>query len=240
MSEDLAQAGVTALADQDRVRILVADDHTLLRGALCDLLETEPGFEVVAQAGTGTEAIRMAGQHRPDVVLLDIEMPENDPPVTVRRILDRDPQIRIIVLSMDDGQRLVQELLSLGVRGYLHKSVSRETLISTIRQREESGRRTVTVSVSPESLRRATGEAGEAGGLSSREVEVLGWAAQALSNRQIAGRLGITEGTVKRHLRNIFGKLDAVSRIDAVNKAVERELIEPVGHRGGPAGYGRR
>lgn len=69
---------------------------------------------------------------------------------------------------------------------------------------------------------------------------MLGWAAQALSNRQIAGRLGITEGTVKRHLRNIFGKLDAVSRIDAVNKAVERELIEPVNHRGGAAGYGRR
>lgn len=228
-------------AETGAVRILVADDHTLLRGALCDLLETEPGFEVVAQAGTGTEAIRMAGQHRPDVVLLDIEMPENDPPVTVRRILDRDPETRIIVLSMDDGQRLVQELLSLGVRGYLHKSVSRETLVSTIRQREDSARRTVTVSVSPESLRRpAGGEPGEQGGLSSREVEVLGWAAQALSNRQIAGRLGITEGTVKRHLRNIFGKLDAVSRIDAVNKAVERDLIEPVNHRGGGSGYGRR
>ncbi|WP_051970047.1 response regulator [Kitasatospora azatica] len=223
------------------VRILVADDHTLLRGALCDLLVTEPGFEVVAQAGTGTEAIRMAQQYRPDVVLLDIEMPENDPPVTVSRILERDPEIRIIVLSMDDGQRLVQELLALGVRGYLHKSVSRETLVSTIRQREENGRRTVTVSVSPEALQRAAAaESGEQnGGLSGREVEVLRWTAQALSNRQIAGRLGITEGTVKRHLRNIFGKLDAVSRIDAVNKAVELELIDPAGGRGVP-GYGRR
>lgn len=227
------------MTDDDQVRILVADDHTLLREALCDLLRTEPGFEIVAQAGSGTDAIRMARQHRPDVVLLDIEMPENDPPATVRRLLEQDPAVRIIVVSMDDGQYLVRELLSLGVRGYLHKSVSRETLVSAIRQREDSGRRTVTVSVSPDSLRMGVNGADGQSALSVREVEVLTCAAQALSNRQIAGRLGITEGTVKRHLRNIFGKLDAVSRIDAVNKAVERSLIvAPTGR--GSQGYGRR
>ncbi len=228
------------MTHDDMVRILVADDHTLLREALCDLLRTEPGFEIVAQAGTGTDAIRMARQHRPDVILLDIEMPENDPPNTVQRLLEQDPAVRIIVLSMDDGQHLVQELLSYGVRGYLHKSVSRETLVSAIRQREDSsGRRTVTVSVCPDSLRGPTSGLDDQGSLSSREVEVLTCAAQAMSNRQIAGRLGITEGTVKRHLRNIFGKLDAVSRIDAVNKAVERSLIvAPAGR--GSQGYSRR
>ncbi|TQF04192.1 response regulator transcription factor [Kitasatospora acidiphila] len=225
--------GVRAAEGPATVRILVADDHTLLREALCELLATEPGFEVVAQAGTGTETVALAARHRPDVLLLDIEMPENDPPVTVRRLLAQQPELRIIVLSMDDGRRLVQELLALGVCGYLHKSVSRQTLVATVRQRDE-GKHTVTVSVSPGSVWQG-GEAADdelPGGLSQREVEVLEWTAQALSNRQIGSRLGITEGTVKRHLRNIFGKLDAVSRIDAVNKAVELELIPPLGGRG--------
>ncbi|WP_406838529.1 response regulator [Streptomyces sp. AHU1] len=209
------------------VRILVADDHTLLREALCDLLRTEPGFQVVAQAGNGEDAVRLAAEHRPDVVLLDIEMPRNDPPMTVRRLLERDPGLRIIVLSMYDGQQLVQELLRLGVSGYLHKSAGRETLVSAVRDGDGGSGRTVTVSVSPASLRAepATPE----GTLSEREVEVLGLVAQAMSNRQIAVRLGIAEGTIKRHMRNIFAKLDAVSRIDAVNKAVERRLIPAPG-----------
>ncbi|MFD0329514.1 response regulator transcription factor [Streptacidiphilus monticola] len=99
---------MTDSAAEQPVRILVADDHTLLREALCDLLAAEPGFEVVAQAATGTETVRLAAAYRPDVVVLDIEMPENDPPTTVRRLLDQLPDVRIIVLSMDDSQFLVQ------------------------------------------------------------------------------------------------------------------------------------
>ncbi|AKJ11317.1 LuxR family transcriptional regulator [Streptomyces incarnatus] len=209
----------------DTVRILVADDHTLLREALCDLLRAEPDFEVVAQAGNGEDAVRLAAEHRPDVVLLDVEMPRNDPPVTVRRLLERDPGLRIIVLSMYDGQPLVQELLRLGVRGYLHKSTGRETLVSAVRDRDGAGGQTVTVSVSPASLRPDPVPGGGAEVLSERETEVLALVAQAMSNRQVAARLGIAEGTIKRHLRNVFAKLDAVSRIDAVNKAVERRLI---------------
>ena len=90
-------------AGDDPIRILVADDHVLLREALCELLGAEAGFEVVAQAGSGTEAVRLAAGHRPDVLLLDIEMPENDPPETVRRLLAQQPGLRIIVLSMYDG-----------------------------------------------------------------------------------------------------------------------------------------
>ncbi|MFJ3090797.1 MULTISPECIES: response regulator transcription factor [unclassified Streptomyces] len=209
----------------ESVRILVADDHTLLREALCDLLRSEPGFEIVAQAGNGEDAIRLAAAHRPDVVLLDIEMPRNDPPATVRRLLQGDPGLRIIVLSMYDGQQLVQELLHLGISGYLHKSTGRETLISAVRSREGGELRTVTVSVSPDSLRAPQPVPDSAGGLSDREAEVLTLVAQAMSNRQIAVKLGIAEGTIKRHMRNIFTKLDAVSRIDAVNKAVERGLL---------------
>ncbi|PZT72582.1 MULTISPECIES: response regulator transcription factor [unclassified Streptomyces] len=210
----------------ESVRILVADDHTLLREALCDLLRSEPGFEIVAQAGNGEDAIRLAAAHRPDVVLLDIEMPRNDPPVTVRRLLQGDPGLRIIVLSMYDGRQLVGELLHLGISGYLHKSTGRDTLISAVRSREGGDElRTVTVSVSPDSLRAPLPVPDGAGGLSDRESEVLTLVSQAMSNRQIAVRLGIAEGTIKRHMRNIFTKLDAVSRIDAVNKAVERGLL---------------
>ncbi|PYC64743.1 DNA-binding response regulator [Streptomyces tateyamensis] len=200
----------------ERVRILVADDHTLLREALCELLGTEPGFEVVGQAGNGAEAVRLAARHRPDVVLLDVQMPQNDPPVTVQRILSGDPRTRIIVLTMDDSPQLVAQLRAAGVQGYLHKSVSRDRLVAAVRQR---------TAAEDDGLPPAPQREPAAGGLSARELEVLHWAARALSNRQIGSRLGITEGTVKRHLRNIFGKLDAVSRIDAVNIAIDRGLI---------------
>lgn len=211
--------------NQETVRILVADDHRLLREALCDLLRSEPDFEVVAQACSGTETVRLAAEHRPDVVILDIEMPENDPATTVRRLLSRDPSLRVIVLSMYDDQPLVRELLSQGVSGYLHKSTGRETLVSAIRERDTGARRRVTLSVSAESLGPQPPKMLSSGDLSARELQVLACVADALSNRQIAGRLGITESTVKRHVQNIFAKLDAVSRLDAVNKAAARSLI---------------
>lgn len=209
------------------IRILVADDHTLLREALCEVLRADPGLRIVAQAGDGDATVRMARAHRPDVVLLDIEMPNHDPPATVRRLLAEDPGLRIIVLSMYDGPDTVQNLLALGVCGYLHKSATRGTLVSAIRAHADDGPRTVTLSVSSQSLRRAEAEPPGAAVLSAREAQVLAFVAEALSNRQIGSRLGITEGTVKRHLRNIYGKLEATSRIDAVNKAEARGLIAP-------------
>ncbi|KAA0020122.1 response regulator [Antrihabitans cavernicola] len=210
---------------QNPIRILVADDHTMLREALCDLLRGEPDFEIVAEAGTGTTAIRLAGEHRPDVLLLDLEMPESNPPETVRRLLAQDPTLRIIILSMHDGQELVQQLVSLGVRGYLNKGAGRHTLVSAIRQSMDAGPQAITLSVSLSSLQQRADEPADPSTLSTREREVLALVAEALSNRQVAGRLGVTEATIKRHLRNIFTKLEAVSRIDAVNRAVERGYI---------------
>ncbi|KJS55157.1 LuxR family transcriptional regulator [Streptomyces rubellomurinus subsp. indigoferus] len=208
--------------DSDRIRILVADDHLVLRDALCEMLDNEPDFEVVARAEDGPSAVRLAAAHHPHVVLLDIEMPNHRPQNTVRDLLQQDPAINVVVLSMYDDPHLVQELLALGIRGYLHKSVTRESLASAIRNLRQANRRTVTISVSSHSLA-ASGDDGKL--LSARELEVLTQVAAALSNRQIAVRLSITEGTVKRHMRNIFTKLGAVSRIDAVNKAVAASLI---------------
>ncbi|MEV0092281.1 response regulator transcription factor [Streptomyces sp. NPDC050738] len=211
---------------EDRTRILVADDHTLLREALCELLGAEPDFEVVAQTGDAKAALQQAALLDPDVALLDIQMPYNEDPVaTVRQLLLRRPGMRIIILSMDDHPLLVRSLLALGVHGYLHKSVSRATLVAAIRERADSGRRVVTVSMAPGELRPQGPRSTPVQRLSEREAEVLTLVSTALSNRQIGARLGITEGTVKRHLRKTFDKLGAVSRLDAVNKAVDLSLI---------------
>jgi DNA-binding NarL/FixJ family response regulator len=136
------------------IRIMAVDDHVVLREALCDLLAMEPDLEIVAQVGSGPEAVRMAAVHKPDVVLLDIEMPDTDPVATVRQLLADSPSLHIVVLSMYDDPALVQELVSLGIGGYLHKSSRRQTVVSAIRQ-AGSGTDTVTVSVSPRSLRAA-------------------------------------------------------------------------------------
>lgn len=214
------------------VRILVADDHTLLREALCQLLRSTDGLEVVAEAGNGEETVRRAAMCRPDVVLLDLEMPLNDPSRTVGLLLAADPAVRIIILSMHDDSELMRRLLSLGVHGYLHKSTSHETLVSAIREHRRGPGRTVTLSVPLASLRAGPPADAAPGPLSVRETQVLELVARALSNRQIGSRLGITEGTVKRHLRNVYDKLEAVSRLDAVNKAAERGLLRrPPGGR---------
>lgn len=202
---------------QREVSVLIADDHTLLREALREVLLAEGGFRVVGEACDGDSVVALASQTKPDVVLLDIGMPRNHPLTTVQRLHGVSPDSGVVILSMYDDPELVTSLLRAGVRGYLHKGVSRHNLFAAIRGARSDGQR-VTISVSRESVTQA--EHTEQPSLSSREREVLTLVSQAMSNRQIASQLSITEGTVKRHLRNIFDKLGAVSRIDAVNKAV--------------------
>ncbi|MFC4032360.1 response regulator [Streptomyces polygonati] len=210
--------------DGAMIRILIADDHTLLREAVCDMLRMEEGFQVVGEAADGESAVLLARSLQPDVVLLDVGMPGNPPGLTVRRLKEIAPDTAIIIVSMFTERRLIQELLDRGVRGYLHKSVSRQELASAIRGISRRDHGQVVISAAP-SVLPAPAESDSQ--LSPREHEILVLVADAMSNRQIAGKLGITEGTVKRHMRNIFGKLGAVSRIDAVNKAVADALIVP-------------
>jgi DNA-binding NarL/FixJ family response regulator len=210
----------------DLIRIVAADDHTLLRTALAELLNAEPDLQVVAEASSGRGLVELVERHRPQVLLLDVEMPDHHPRAAVRRLLERFPDLRIIILTMHDDQPLVHELLQLGAQGYLHKSVSREALLSTVRNAaREDDQVTILVPRSGFTVGGDHSAEQNAGPMSPREREVLTCVAEAMSNRQIAVRLGITEGTVKRHLRNIFDKLDAVSRIDAVNKARAHKLI---------------
>jgi DNA-binding NarL/FixJ family response regulator len=198
--------------------VLVVDDHTLVREGVRGILETQDDIHVVGQAGDSATAVALATEMKPGIVLLDIEIPGEEATVTVREILTSSPQSRVIILSMHESPELVQAMLDVGVRGYLLKSTSWEELVVAIRAVVADDDRIV-LGVSRHSLRLAAPSAAGPSTLSTREREVLTLVGEALSNRQIAAKLSLTEATVKRHLRNIFLKFGAVSRIDAVNKA---------------------
>jgi DNA-binding NarL/FixJ family response regulator len=218
--------------DEDRrTRVLLVDDHALLRDGLREILRMEDSVVVVGEAANGQQALAAVTALYPDVVVLDVEMPGDDVTTTVNRILRAAPYTRILVLSVYDDATVVKELLALGIRGYLLKSINRHDFLAAVLGVHHDDERVV-LSISRESLRRVNGGV-QNGLLSQREREIMNLVAGAMSNAQIAHRLAITEGTVKRHLRNIFSKLGAVSRIDAVNKAVaDQQLPAVVGPRG--------
>ncbi|MFC4534986.1 LuxR C-terminal-related transcriptional regulator [Sphaerisporangium dianthi] len=201
---------------RDRIRIVIADEHTLPREVLREVLLAEEDFSVVDD---GTDSIvDLVARARPDVVLLDIDTPHSRPIDVVRRLRDVSPDSVLAVLSMYDDIQLVRAMLEVGVRCYMHKGISRRDLVAALRSVTSTDEQ-VTLAVSRETF--VNIESGYSGPLSEREQEVLALVAAAMSNRQIAARLSVTEGTVKRHLRNIFNKLGAVSRLDAVNKHSE-------------------
>ncbi|MDH2388146.1 response regulator transcription factor [Streptomyces sp. HNM0663] len=203
------------------VRVLIADENSLLREALCLLLDSQPDIEIVAQTGEVAELAGLVAGTRPDLVLFDVHMaPAADREAIVNRLLHGVPATRVLIMSMLDHPGLVRSLLDLGVQGYLHKSVGYAALVAAVRA-HRGPYQTVAVP-----MRQARSRASSGPALSDREAEVLTLVAVALSNRQIALRLGISEGTVKRHLSNVFAKLDAVSRLDAVNKAMSLRLID--------------
>ncbi|MEU2610285.1 response regulator transcription factor [Micromonospora sp. NPDC007271] len=205
-------------------RILLVDDHALFRHGLRELLSMEPDLTVIGEASTGAEAVAFVAAHRPDVMLLDVGIPGDHAATTIARTLAAAPATRIVILSMFDEPSVVKELLGAGARAYLLKSVTRDDLVATLRSVRTDADR-IMLSISRESFEQVSDTGTRI--LSDREVEIVGLVAQAYSNSQIARRLDITEGTVKRHLRNVFTKLGAVSRIDAVNKAIAMNLISP-------------
>src|ERR1700733_8848300 len=203
----------------DPIAIVIVDDHALFRDGLREILQTQRDMVVVGEAGDSNSAVALAVDRQPDIVLLDVEIPGAEVTDTVSQIRAQSPRSRILILSMHEGPQLVQALLGAGIRGYLLKSIRWQELVVVIRAVHSDSDRVV-LGVSRESLARVQ-QGSSPGTLSAREVEVLDLVAQALSNGQIASRLNLTEATVKRHLRNVFVKLGAVSRLDAVNKARE-------------------
>lgn len=213
----------------DPVRVLVTGYPTLFLDGIREILTKASGIRVVGEATTAGAAAAMARVLRPEVVLLDIDMPDTQPADAVRSLRSLAPESRVLVLSTHEAFWLVHDMSSLDVRGYLLKSISRHELVATVlNSRADNGYLTLSISRSRlTQLNRGTPEL-----LSKREKDVLSLVSEALSNAQIASSLDITEGTVKRHLRNIFVKLGAVSRIDAVNKGIAGSLISaPNGRR---------
>ncbi|HEX2902809.1 MAG TPA: response regulator transcription factor [Jatrophihabitans sp.] len=205
------------------IRVALADDHTLFRRALSQLLDAHGDIEIVGTAGDGRGAIELVRASRPDVLLLDVDMPGPGVTDTVQVIRSRYPSVQILMLSMYDSPSTIRALLALGVRGYLLKSSSDAELLAALRQitRDQDH---VVLSVTAKALFAAP-EPAVTVSLTPRELEILHLVAGALSNAQIGNRLRLTEATVKRHLHNAFVKLDAVSRLDAVNKAVAAGLL---------------
>jgi|SRR5579875_2845668 len=208
---------------EQAIKVVLVDDHVLVRQGLREILRPEDDIEVVGEAGDSESAVTEVRDKQPHIVLLDVEIPGDEVTTTVRRMRTLAPDTSVIVLSMYDGPMLLQELLALGIKGYLLKSITRHELIAAIRSARDDQAR-ILLSVSRASLAQVGGPSGSV--LSERERTVLQLVAQAMSNAQVASQLSLTEATVKRHLRNIFAKLGAVSRIDAVNKATVASLID--------------
>ncbi|MFF8095627.1 response regulator [Streptomyces sp. NPDC016675] len=202
------------------VRIVIADDHALFRETLADLLDAQPRLTVVGQAADGAQAVRCATDERPDLLLLDVQMPRSRGAGTVREILSVSPRTRVLCLTAHAQSYLVEEMLAAGARGFLHKGIDRTALLMAVSNALTDARHTTVLVPSGTARHEGVEEP-----LSRREHQALVGAASAMSNRQIADWLGISEGTVKRHLNRVFRKLDAVSRVDAVNKAVRAALI---------------
>jgi DNA-binding NarL/FixJ family response regulator len=178
---------------------------------------------VIWQAEDGDGAVALAAEERPDVVLLDVEMPGPGAEETTRRILRASPRSRVVVLTMHDEASLVRGLLGSGAHAYMIKSATRQELLAAVDALDRSDGDRAVLSVSRETLARLEGR--EKRLLFARELEVLSLAAVAMSNGQIASRLFISEGTVKRHLTNVYAKLGVASRVEAVNEAVAAGLV---------------
>ena len=207
------------------IRILIVEDQTLMRQGLSTILDLEPGLQVVSQAADGEVGARLALELRPDVILMDVQMPGVNGVEATARICREWPEARIIILTTFDRDDYVYQGVRAGALGYLLKDTPAERLVSTIR-RVHSGE----VFIQPEIASRALRElmhpqAQPLVTLSEREREVLVLLAQGLSNREIAERLVIAEGTVKNHVSNVLGKLQAENRTQAADIARRRGLL---------------
>jgi DNA-binding NarL/FixJ family response regulator len=208
------------------IRILLADDHTMFRQGLKEMLSTDEEMLVVGEAENGSVAAALAAKENPDVVILDVEMPGISAAQTLEALLALSPAPRVLIVSMYDSPRLVRDLLGRGASGYLVKSASLEELLTAVRRAAKdphgSGGENVILAVPRSVLERVEGDEER---LSGREQEILLLAARGLSNRRISHALHISEATVKRHLANVYEKMGVGSRGEASQKALSEGWI---------------
>jgi DNA-binding NarL/FixJ family response regulator len=207
------------------IRILVADDHPVVRQGLIAILGTQPDFEVVGEARTGAETIQQINILHPDVVLLDLEMPDMDGVETLQHLWQAGLGVRVIVFTAFDTDERIVSAVKAGAQGYLLKGAPRDEIFAAIRVVSQGGSLLQSV-VASKLLQHMSGQAGLPEPLTDREMDVLRQVVQGRTNKEIAADLVITERTVKFHVSSILGKLGASNRTEAVTIAVQQGLVD--------------
>ena len=201
------------------IRILIADDHPIVRDGLNAVINDQPDMAVVGEAGNGKEAVELAQQHRPDVMLIDLRMPQMNGLEAVKAIRLEWPEARIIILTTYDGDEDIYRALQAGAQAYLLKGMPRAELLDTIRA-VHAGHKRIPPEVAAKLAERIS-----ASELTDRELDVLRLIVKGNSNREIGERLAITEGTVKAHVNSLLGKLGVNDRTQAVTEAMRRGIV---------------
>jgi len=216
------------LAKKDELTVLIADDHPLVREALHQALDVEEDMKVVAEASDGEEAVKLASELKPDVVVMDIVMPKLNGIEATRRIKEIAPDTAILILTAYDDEEYVLGLLDAGAAGYLLKSARGRDLAGAIRA-IRAGESVLHPNIIARLLKRATVTAVKEnkaqGLLSERESEVLRLVALGMSNKEVAEELFLSQRTVKAHLTNVFNKLNVASRSEAIVKGLQWGLV---------------
>ena len=206
------------------IRVMIVDDHAVVRGGLSKFLQVHKDLELVGEAENGKDAIRLAEQLHPDVVLMDLKMPEMDGVAATRELRQRQPNTRVLVLTSFAEDNMVQGALQAGATGYLLKNVSVSELANAIRA-AHAGRMTLSSEATEALVHAAAHPIVPADELTEREREVLALMVDGLSNEEIADRLCLSLGTVKFHAGNIYSKLGVDGRVAAVTMAIQRRLV---------------
>jgi DNA-binding NarL/FixJ family response regulator len=207
------------MKNETKIRLLVADDHSLIRMGLVALVNTEPDITVVAEAADGQQAIDLFSRHNPDLVLMDLRMPVKNGIEATAEIRKKSPTARVLMLTTFDGDEEIHQALQAGAQGYVLKGSTGQNLIPALRALA-AGQRWIP----PEVAKRLAARRGFEE-LTPREVEVLQQLAKGLANKEIADVLNISENTTKGHLKNIIAKLRVADRTEAVTAALQRGII---------------
>jgi two-component system NarL family response regulator len=206
--------------DPKAIRILVVDDHFMVRMGLSASLNIEPDMQVIAEASTGEQAIALYREHEPEVVIMDCRLPGMNGSQTTAAITKEFPQAKMLMLSTHSGEEEIYRALQAGARVYVLKSAIREELLNAIRA-VHAGKRHVDSVVAQSLAERLTHQA-----LTSRELEVLGMLVKGLSNKEIGAQLHVREVTVKQHVSHLFQKLNVNDRTQAVTVALQRGIVQ--------------
>jgi DNA-binding NarL/FixJ family response regulator len=214
---------------ENRIRVLLADDHAVVRRGIRQFLEEAGDIDVIAEADDGAEALRLTEERQPDVAVLDIRMPEVTGVEATQRIKAHFPDVRILILTSYDDDPYVFALLQAGADGYVLKTASGDELVRAVRT-VHRGESALSPEIASKVVRQAMtgrpeGAAEQIEALTARELDVLRLAAQGMTNRQIGHELSISHRTVQGHLQSVYGKLNVASRTEAVTEALRRGWI---------------